>query len=101
MVARVAVDFSVTACDRVEKLCPDASCKAQRDLNGRTFKCVCNTDLCNSNITWSPDAPEELQRTSSYSEGATSRLGSDYTFVLFNHGSNDAFAKIQNKNQCH
>ncbi|XP_036956733.1 bone morphogenetic protein receptor type-2-like isoform X2 [Acanthopagrus latus] len=40
------------SCDIAEKSCPDATCKAQMRFNGRVIKCVCNTDLCNSNITW-------------------------------------------------
>ncbi|XP_039653578.1 anti-Muellerian hormone type-2 receptor-like isoform X2 [Perca fluviatilis] len=48
----------VLACDIVEKSCPDATCKAQKRFNGRQIKCVCNTDLCNSNITWTPESAQ-------------------------------------------
>lgn len=65
----VLAGFSVAACDIVEKHCPDTTCKAQRFLDGRAFKCVCNTDLCNSNLTWGPDAREELQHATSYYQG--------------------------------
>ncbi|XP_041815598.1 anti-Muellerian hormone type-2 receptor-like [Chelmon rostratus] len=56
----------VLACDIVEKSCPDATCKAQTRFNGRVIKCVCNTDLCNSNITWTSESEEPLL-TYSYS----------------------------------
>ncbi|CAJ1050423.1 bone morphogenetic protein receptor type-2-like [Xyrichtys novacula] len=56
----------VLACDVAEKLCPDETCKAQSSSNGRVIKCVCNTDLCNSNITWTSEL-EEPQPTYSYS----------------------------------
>ncbi|KAM9310023.1 bone morphogenetic protein receptor type-2-like [Pholidichthys leucotaenia] len=42
-----------TDCDRVEDFCPDATCKGEFRLN-RFLKCVCNTDFCNRNITWTP-----------------------------------------------
>ncbi|XP_034725694.1 anti-Muellerian hormone type-2 receptor-like [Etheostoma cragini] len=48
----------VLACDIVEKSCPDATCKSQVRYNGLHIKCVCNTDLCNSNITWIPESAE-------------------------------------------
>ncbi|XP_061793689.1 activin receptor type-2A-like isoform X2 [Nerophis lumbriciformis] len=41
----------VLACNKLEKSCPDATCKPQTRVK-RIAKCVCNTDLCNSNITW-------------------------------------------------
>ncbi|XP_061749557.1 bone morphogenetic protein receptor type-2-like [Nerophis ophidion] len=41
----------VLACNKLEQSCPDATCKLQTRVN-RIAKCVCNTDLCNSNITW-------------------------------------------------
>lgn len=70
----VLVGFSVAACDKVEKRCPDTTCKAQRILDGRSFKCVCNTDLCNSNITWSPDTHEERHHATSYYQGVMPHL---------------------------
>uniref|UniRef100_UPI0037E73A5B bone morphogenetic protein receptor type-2-like n=1 Tax=Semicossyphus pulcher TaxID=241346 RepID=UPI0037E73A5B len=54
------------ACDVAEKSCPDETCKPQTRFNGRLVKCVCNTDLCNSNITVNPES-EEPQLTNSYS----------------------------------
>ncbi|XP_059184454.1 anti-Muellerian hormone type-2 receptor-like [Centropristis striata] len=51
-------EVDVLACDMVDKSCPHATCKAQTRLNGRFMKCLCNTDLCNSNITWSPESEE-------------------------------------------
>ncbi|XP_034536322.1 bone morphogenetic protein receptor type-2-like [Notolabrus celidotus] len=54
------------ACDVAEKSCPDETCKAQTRFKGRLIKCVCNMDLCNSNITWTPES-EEPQPTYSYS----------------------------------
>nr|XP_046239215.1 anti-Muellerian hormone type-2 receptor-like isoform X2 [Scatophagus argus] len=48
----------ILACDIAEKSCPDATCKAQIRFSGRVIKCVCNTDLCNSNITWAPESEE-------------------------------------------
>ncbi|XP_060925171.1 anti-Muellerian hormone type-2 receptor-like [Limanda limanda] len=53
---RTVVDL--LACDVVEKSCPDATCKTQTRSN-RGVKCVCNTDLCNGNITWThTDQPQ-------------------------------------------
>lgn len=66
--------FSVAACVIVEKHCPDTTCKAQSVLDGRAFKCVCNTDLCNSNLTWGPDAREEPQHPTSYYQGVMPHL---------------------------
>ncbi|XP_074524936.1 bone morphogenetic protein receptor type-2-like [Halichoeres trimaculatus] len=54
------------ACDVAEKSCPDETCKAQVRFNGRLIKCVCNTDLCNTNITWIPES-EAPHPTYSYS----------------------------------
>lgn len=59
---------AVAACDIAEKSCPDATCKAQMRFNGRVIKCVCNTDLCNGNITW-PLESEEPQLAYPYSRG--------------------------------
>ncbi|XP_077581646.1 anti-Muellerian hormone type-2 receptor-like [Stigmatopora nigra] len=42
----------VLACDTVEKSCPDAVCKAETRYNNTAAKCVCNTDMCNRNLTW-------------------------------------------------
>ncbi|XP_057702514.1 anti-Muellerian hormone type-2 receptor-like isoform X1 [Corythoichthys intestinalis] len=53
----------VLACDSVEKSCPDAVCKAQPCLNNKMVKCVCNTDMCNRNLTWS-ETPHEPQPSS-------------------------------------
>ncbi|XP_029907283.1 anti-Muellerian hormone type-2 receptor isoform X2 [Myripristis murdjan] len=59
-------EVDLLACDIVEKSCPDATCAASPRFNNRLIKCVCNTDLCNSNITWKPKS-EEPQRPYSYS----------------------------------
>ncbi|KAK5872223.1 hypothetical protein PBY51_012943 [Eleginops maclovinus] len=56
----------VLACDMVEKSCPDKTCKAQTRYNGSFIKCVCNTDLCNSNINGTSESEEPLP-TYSYS----------------------------------
>ncbi|XP_054473773.1 anti-Muellerian hormone type-2 receptor-like isoform X1 [Anoplopoma fimbria] len=53
------------SCDIAEKYCPDATCRAQTRFNGRLLVCVCNTDFCNSNITWIPEL-EEPRPTYSY-----------------------------------
>ncbi|XP_005950785.1 bone morphogenetic protein receptor type-2 [Haplochromis burtoni] len=42
----------ILACDRIEKSCPDETCKAQTRINNQFLTCMCNTDLCNGNITW-------------------------------------------------
>lgn len=60
--------FSVAACDVAEKFCPDATCRTQMRFKGHLIKCVCNTDLCNRNITWTPNS-EQPQLTYSYSVG--------------------------------
>ncbi|XP_069580818.1 anti-Muellerian hormone type-2 receptor-like [Brachyistius frenatus] len=54
-------EVDVLACDVVEKFCPDSTCRAQ--TRSDILKCVCNTDLCNSDITWSPE-PEQAPPTS-------------------------------------
>ncbi|XP_028265200.1 anti-Muellerian hormone type-2 receptor-like [Parambassis ranga] len=72
------------ACDVVEKSCPDATCKAKLRLlhnNSSTVKCVCNTDFCNNNITWTPES-EQPPRTYSYSEG-NSALVVTVVVILF------------------
>ncbi|XP_044025574.1 bone morphogenetic protein receptor type-2-like isoform X2 [Siniperca chuatsi] len=59
-------EVDLLACDMAEKSCPDATCMAQTRFNGRLIKCMCNTDLCNSNITWTTES-EEPRLTYSYS----------------------------------
>ncbi|XP_041634753.1 bone morphogenetic protein receptor type-2-like isoform X2 [Cheilinus undulatus] len=61
------------ACDVAEKSCPDEVCKAQTRFGGRLIKCVCNTDLCNSNITWIPES-DETHPTLSYSSDGTMKI---------------------------
>ncbi|XP_042364649.1 anti-Muellerian hormone type-2 receptor-like [Plectropomus leopardus] len=60
-------EVDLLACDMAEKSCPDATCEA-RTHNSRLIKCVCHTDLCNSNITWTPES-EEPRPTCSHSVG--------------------------------
>ncbi|XP_070759231.1 anti-Muellerian hormone type-2 receptor-like [Enoplosus armatus] len=60
------LEVDLLACDIAEKSCPDATCKAQTRFHGRLIKCVCNTDLCNRNITWIPES-EDPQLNCSYS----------------------------------
>ncbi|XP_049894173.1 anti-Muellerian hormone type-2 receptor-like [Epinephelus moara] len=60
-------EVDLLACDMAEKSCPDATCKAKTH-NSRLIKCVCNTDLCNTNITWTTES-EEPRPTYSYSVG--------------------------------
>nr|XP_043880991.1 bone morphogenetic protein receptor type-2-like [Solea senegalensis] len=62
------------ACDVAEKACPDAVCKTQTRFKWNYMKCVCNTDLCNSNITWTPDS-EQPQHTHSNLEVAVTLIG--------------------------
>ncbi|XP_077384725.1 anti-Muellerian hormone type-2 receptor-like isoform X2 [Festucalex cinctus] len=52
------LEVDALACDIAEKSCLDATCKAQLRFNKQVVKCVCSTDLCNRNITWSEEAPE-------------------------------------------
>ncbi|XP_068172221.1 bone morphogenetic protein receptor type-2-like [Antennarius striatus] len=59
-------EIDVLACDYAEKSCPYVTCEAQTRFKGHAIKCVCNTDLCNSNITWTPDS-EVSQVTYAYS----------------------------------
>lgn len=65
---------SVQACDVTEKSCPDDTCKAQRRFNNRLVKCVCSTDLCNKNLTWSASSEEP---------GPTDSVG--MTLILYLH----------------
>ncbi|XP_040891042.1 anti-Muellerian hormone type-2 receptor-like [Toxotes jaculatrix] len=51
-------EVDLLACDIAEKSCPDATCKAQTRFNSRLIKCVCHTDFCNSNISWTPDSEQ-------------------------------------------
>ncbi|KAM7402362.1 hypothetical protein PAMP_017608 [Pampus punctatissimus] len=70
------------ACDLAEKSCPDATCKAQTRFNNLVIKCVCHTDLCNSNITWPPEL-KEPRLTYSYSiETATGMILFGHLLVL-------------------
>ncbi|XP_070706208.1 bone morphogenetic protein receptor type-2-like [Pempheris klunzingeri] len=48
-------EVDILACDRVEKSCPDATCKGQTHFTGHFIKCMCHTDLCNSKLTWTPE----------------------------------------------
>ncbi|XP_054639916.1 anti-Muellerian hormone type-2 receptor-like isoform X2 [Dunckerocampus dactyliophorus] len=51
LIVRGQPEVDVLACNKVEKSCPHATCKPQaRQKN--LVKCVCNADLCNSNINW-------------------------------------------------
>ncbi|XP_029358727.1 anti-Muellerian hormone type-2 receptor [Echeneis naucrates] len=59
-------EVDLLACDVAEKSCPDSTCKAQSRFNSHAVKCVCNADLCNSNITWTPQTAEEPPPTYSY-----------------------------------
>ncbi|NP_001098366.1 Mullerian inhibiting substance type II receptor precursor [Oryzias latipes] len=61
------------ACGKVETLCPDATCKVQPRLQNRFIGCVCGTDLCNSNFTWTPDS-EQHSLTDSYSAADISKI---------------------------
>ncbi|KAM9840312.1 bone morphogenetic protein receptor type-2-like [Aulostomus maculatus] len=58
-------EIDLLACDLLEKSCPDATCKPQTRFNNQVIKCVCNTDLCNSNITWTPETEEAALADSS------------------------------------
>uniref|UniRef100_A0A672I9J3 receptor protein serine/threonine kinase n=1 Tax=Salarias fasciatus TaxID=181472 RepID=A0A672I9J3_SALFA len=58
----------VLACDLVEKSCPGPSCTAQPRFSG-IVKCVCNTDFCNGNLSWSPEEEEAPSSSSSSSAG--------------------------------
>uniref|UniRef100_A0A672YP78 receptor protein serine/threonine kinase n=1 Tax=Sphaeramia orbicularis TaxID=375764 RepID=A0A672YP78_9TELE len=61
-------EVDLLACDMAEKSCPDSTCKAQIRFSNHLIKCVCNTDLCNSNITWSVE-PAQSEFTYTYSVG--------------------------------
>ncbi|XP_077430541.1 anti-Muellerian hormone type-2 receptor-like isoform X2 [Vanacampus margaritifer] len=54
------LEVDTLACHMAEESCPEATCKMQTLLNKQIVTCVCNTDLCNRNVTWSEDseAPE-------------------------------------------
>uniref|UniRef100_A0AAQ5XM26 receptor protein serine/threonine kinase n=1 Tax=Amphiprion ocellaris TaxID=80972 RepID=A0AAQ5XM26_AMPOC len=71
----------VLACDMVEKSCPSATCKAQSHFNNRFLKCVCNADLCNGNITWTPESEEPLH-TYSYSAGEILKMAVPLAVIL-------------------
>ncbi|XP_075997460.1 bone morphogenetic protein receptor type-2-like [Genypterus blacodes] len=51
-------EASLLACDVIEMLCAEATCKPQSRFDNTFIKCVCNTDLCNSNITWELEQPQ-------------------------------------------
>ncbi|XP_040926817.1 anti-Muellerian hormone type-2 receptor-like isoform X2 [Betta splendens] len=57
-------EVDILACNVAENDCPDSTCKPVMLHTGKNLKCVCNADLCNSNITWSPETPRD---TYSYS----------------------------------
>ncbi|KAK2861904.1 hypothetical protein Q5P01_001437 [Channa striata] len=74
-------------CDIVEKSCPDSICKAETRFNGRFIKCVCNTDLCNGNMSWTPES-KQLQLTNSNSKdevlkAAVIILPGVFVFLMF------------------
>nr|XP_057910886.1 anti-Muellerian hormone type-2 receptor-like isoform X2 [Doryrhamphus excisus] len=62
-------EVDVLACNKVEKSCPHATCKPQAHREN-LVKCVCNTDLCNSNINWTGvgQEPQTTRPTGSVDE---------------------------------
>lgn len=73
IVAFYVINFAVAACDIVKTPCSDATCRAETLFNGRVITCVCNADLCNSNITWTPES-QESHLIYPYSGGMTESL---------------------------
>ncbi|XP_041861115.1 bone morphogenetic protein receptor type-2-like [Melanotaenia boesemani] len=55
----------ILACNIVQKSCPDATCTEQSLGKNVLISCVCNTDFCNSNITWTPES-KQSPSTDSY-----------------------------------
>ncbi|XP_031423144.1 anti-Muellerian hormone type-2 receptor isoform X2 [Clupea harengus] len=47
-------------CSLVETPCPETTCSASTLLNNYT-KCLCSSDFCNINITWSPGTEQPQQ----------------------------------------
>ncbi|XP_061147506.1 anti-Muellerian hormone type-2 receptor-like, partial [Syngnathus typhle] len=64
LVVNGQLEVDTLSCDIFEKSCPDATCKAQHRFNNKLVKCVCNTDLCNLNVTWGV-SPQEPRPSSS------------------------------------
>lgn len=61
------------ACDnKVEKHCPDSTCKATRRFDGLGFMCACNADLCNGNITWATELDEPQLSLGLFNSGGMS-----------------------------
>uniref|UniRef100_A0A3P8VT48 receptor protein serine/threonine kinase n=1 Tax=Cynoglossus semilaevis TaxID=244447 RepID=A0A3P8VT48_CYNSE len=54
------------ACAVAETSCPDATCRTHTLLRWNYTKCVCNTDLCNGNVTWMPDSEPPRQTHSHF-----------------------------------
>ncbi|XP_068598411.1 LOW QUALITY PROTEIN: anti-Muellerian hormone type-2 receptor-like [Brachionichthys hirsutus] len=65
-------EIDVLACDFAERSCPHVTCKAQTRFKGHAIKCVCNTDLCNSNITLPPGS--EVSQLNYSSSGDDTRI---------------------------
>lgn len=62
------------ACDnKVEKHCPDSTCKATRRFNGLGIMCACNADLCNGNISWTIESDEPELSLGRLSSGGMSK----------------------------
>uniref|UniRef100_A0A3Q3M244 receptor protein serine/threonine kinase n=1 Tax=Mastacembelus armatus TaxID=205130 RepID=A0A3Q3M244_9TELE len=64
------LETDALACNLFDEACPHATCRAQTLFNSRFIKCVCNTDLCNTNITWTPES-KQPRSTNSFSVGMT------------------------------
>nr|XP_020445009.1 anti-Muellerian hormone type-2 receptor isoform X2 [Monopterus albus] len=78
-------EVDVLACDIAENSCSNAICMGETQFIGPFLKCVCNTDLCNSNITWTPES-EQPRPTYFYSGGEIWKTVSAIltgTFLLF------------------
>uniref|UniRef100_A0A3B5B0G5 receptor protein serine/threonine kinase n=1 Tax=Stegastes partitus TaxID=144197 RepID=A0A3B5B0G5_9TELE len=78
------------ACDSVEKSCPSSVCETHSHFNNRFLRCVCNTDLCNSNIIWTPES-EEPPHTYTYPAGMT--MIKNNCLVYFYHKNETNFHK--------
>lgn len=61
------------ACDnKVEKHCPDSTCRATMRFDGLGFMCACNADLCNGNITWTNESDEPQLSLGLFNSGGMS-----------------------------
>ncbi|XP_076124746.1 anti-Muellerian hormone type-2 receptor-like [Alosa pseudoharengus] len=61
-------------CSLGETPCPDTTCSASTNVDNYT-KCLCSSDFCNTNITWSPETKQTQALNPQGEKAASSNKG--------------------------